>query len=331
MLDILSQITDIAQAIPGLFLSPDFNLYWGYLAGALIVASLVYLQRDADKRSLTGLIRFLFPWKIWFHRSSRHDLVMFVVNTLAYSLLILPWLLSANTVADHILSILKTWFGHPIVLLNGSGSKLFFTLFILLAADLAFYLSHRLQHKIPILWEFHKVHHSAKVLTPLTSLRRHPVDMILDGTISGILVGAAYAIMDYFSGGNLDPYTFMGVNVGLFVFLALAFNLQHSHVNLRFGPILDRLFISPAVHQIHHSQDSRHVDKNMGNIFAIWDWIAGSLFLPTTRRALRFGLAHHEERHFNTVHNLYLRPFSNLGKSVYRKISHTRQPGKTSI
>ena len=53
---------------------------------------------------------------------------------------------------------------------------------------------------------------------------------------------------------------------------------------------MERIFISPAQHQIHHSMDARHHDRNFGAVLAIWDWMGGSLSLARGRQRLRFGV-----------------------------------------
>ena len=59
-----------------------------------------------------------------------------------------------------------------------------YTLAVVLAIDLAVWLTHYLQHKVVVLWQFHQVHHSAEVLTPMTVYRMHPVDLFFTGFIS---------------------------------------------------------------------------------------------------------------------------------------------------
>ena len=44
---------------------------------------------------------------------------------------------------------------------------------------------------MPFLWEFHKVHHSAEVLNPITGFRSHPVDQVLDAVVMGAMTGLA--------------------------------------------------------------------------------------------------------------------------------------------
>ena len=56
----------------------------------------------------------------------------------------------------------------------------FFTLAVMARLRLwAIFVAHYLQHRVPVFWEFHKVHHSAQVLTPITLYRMHPIDDML--------------------------------------------------------------------------------------------------------------------------------------------------------
>ena len=61
------------------------------------------------------------------------------------------------------------------------------TIRLLLLLDIGHYISHYIQHKVPFFWEFHKVHHAAEVLTPVTAFRAHPVESILDSLFQGPL------------------------------------------------------------------------------------------------------------------------------------------------
>ena len=67
-------------------------------------------------------------------------------------------------------------------------------------------------------------------------------------------------------------------------------NLRHSHVKLKYPSILEHIFISPYQHQIHHSSNSKHFDKNMGSKLAVWDYLFGTLILSKETSKLRFGL-----------------------------------------
>ena len=71
----------------------------------------------------------------------------------------------------------------------------------------------------------------------------------------------------------------------------LAFaHLRHSHVALPFPHWLSHVLVSPHMHQVHHSVEERHHDRNYATVFALWDWIFGSLYIPHPRERFRFGV-----------------------------------------
>jgi creatinine amidohydrolase/Fe(II)-dependent formamide hydrolase-like protein len=88
--------------------------------------------------------------------------------------------------------------------------------------------------------------------------------------------------------------------------------------------VLSRIFISPAQHQIHHSDAPQHFDKNMGFTFAIWDGLFGTLYVPKEKETLTFGLGPKENEKFSTFWSLYLMPFINLAQNF--KLSMLLQP-----
>jgi sterol desaturase/sphingolipid hydroxylase (fatty acid hydroxylase superfamily) len=87
------------------------------------------------------------------------------------------------------------------------------------------------------------------------------------GLLSGIFL---FLFRDRFHGWDI-----LGVNSFGLLFNHLGANLRHSHIPLSFGR-LERWLLSPAQHQIHHSADPRHHDKNFGTFLAFWDHWAGS-------------------------------------------------------
>ena len=93
---------------------------------------------------------------------------------------------STAWISDGVAACLARWFGPgpephaPDFVLNGAR-----TLALFLAYDLGFFIDHSLKHRFPALWELHKAHHSAEVLTPLVNFRVDLVDLlILASTIS---------------------------------------------------------------------------------------------------------------------------------------------------
>ena len=77
--------------------------------------------------------------------------------------------------------------------------------------------------------------------------------------------------------GPVSVTSAFGMNIFACLFMLLGSNLRHTHLWIDYGPRLSRILISPAQHQIHHSADPRHFDKNIGFIFAFWDDLFGTL------------------------------------------------------
>lgn len=297
------------------------RIYWLYLLTAFVFAIFVYLflKPCSSEGKRLGLFQYLFPKSIYLHKSAIVDYLYFYINTIVQILLIFPLFVGTNVVVTHFSkSLLDDWVvvGSGIIAGNHVATIIVFTLLVALAWDLGVFIAHYMQHKIAFLWEFHKTHHSAVVLTPMTVYRVHPVDNVLTIGFSGVLVGAVNGVYQYLSAGSGLMYNVMGVNAVIILFYLLAYNLRHSHIWLSYGLLWSNWFVSPAMHQIHHSVDERHVDKNIGLMFSFWDRIFGTLYVPEKQETLRFGIKLEEQKKFSHVLNLYIIPFINVFKHV---------------
>lgn len=302
------------------FLSPSTSIYWGYIASALVLATGAYYARARRTgRSLAGgWFAFIFPRGVYAHRSARHDVGVYAINTLLYSLWIVGYVSGVLMwVARRVYALCGDWFGFPATPVAGVAARVAMTLSLFVLADLAFYVAHVASHKVPWLWAFHKVHHSAPVLTPLTVMRRHPVELLFEPFVTAVLLGAGYGFFAFLSADTLEVYRLFGVSAPLLVFLLAGFNLQHSHIWMSWGAQLNRVFISPASHQIHHSSMPAHIDKNFGNALAIWDWMFGTLHLPRRGERLEIGLGSQAEnaRH-GALWRLYCVPFYDFARGI---------------
>ncbi|MCB9567480.1 MAG: sterol desaturase family protein [Myxococcales bacterium] len=304
-------VVDALVGVGSLLLSPAVSTCWIYLASAALIAGVIYWRRDSvpGARSLGGLLAYVFPRRIYLSRTFADDLVLFVVGTLVYSFgLFGPIQAISGASADAA--------GRAIAALGGVGALggapawalgLALTIAAVAAADLAFFLAHLAQHRFALLWEFHKVHHSAEVLEPFAVFRRHPVDVAVEGGLSAALVGGTHGALAALCGGSPAPLAILGVNALLVLFLLAGFCLQHSHVWLTFGPG-DRWLISPAAHQLHHSVDPRHLGHNFGNMLSLWDRALGTHLRPGRPQALTLGLGGGEEARYRGLLRLYLLP-----------------------
>jgi sterol desaturase/sphingolipid hydroxylase (fatty acid hydroxylase superfamily) len=184
------------------------------------------------------------------------------------------------------------------------------TLALFLAFEFGYWIDHYLSHNVPFLWEFHKVHHTAEVLTPLTDFRVHPVDTLLFNNILGLTMGVTGGVVTFLIGREVQPYMLAGSNVLTLVFAYGLMHLQHSHVWIAFTGVWGRLLLSPAHHQIHHSTDPRHFNRNLGSFIAIFDVLFGTLCIPAKKRQkLTFGVAPVCARQ-HTLREAFLTPFA---------------------
>lgn len=194
----------------------------------------------------------------------------------------------------------------PLITDPGWRSHLFYSVLIFLAADLGFFISHLTLHKVPFFWEFHKVHHSAQVLTPITVERLHPVDLVLTGFCISVLTGLVAGTLDYVVPLAVE-YRIANFGAIFFVY-SLTANFRHSHIWLSYGWHLSHVLSSPAQHQIHHSSDPAHFDKNMGLVLSVWDWLCGTLYVPKQQENLTFGIDGKEDEQYQNLFKLYFLP-----------------------
>ena len=160
---------------------------------------------------------------------------------------------------------------------------------------------------MPALWAFHKFHHSAETLTPLTVMRTHPVEGLIFTARSALVQGVSIAVFVFLFGNQVDLLTIFGVNIFVVSFHALGSNLRHSHVSIRYPKAVERVLMSPAQHQLHHSEAERHFDRNFGVALSLWDWIFGS-FHHSVSEKLTFGIGHETARFTRSVWSMYWLP-----------------------
>ncbi|HKN60821.1 MAG TPA: sterol desaturase family protein [Candidatus Acidoferrales bacterium] len=132
------------------------------------------------------------------------------------------------------------------------------------AVDLTAYFGHRLFHAIPPLWRIHQVHHTETDLDLTTGFRFHPIEGLVTQGLELLMIGL------------LGPPPSAVAGAGLVIVVQDFF----THANLRVPPTVDRflrwLFITPAVHRVHHSELVPEQNGNFGTIFSLWDRFFGT-------------------------------------------------------
>lgn len=132
---------------------------------------------------------------------------------------------------------------------------------VVFACDLAYYTGHRSAHSINLFVAAHVVHHHAEDFNLLSSLRQSWTAWIL--------------IAPFFL-----PLAFFGVPLEMFVYGQLGIMcfqfLSHTGVfRMRLG-ILDRIFITPRNHRVHHGSHPPYWGANCGGMFVLWDRVFGT-------------------------------------------------------
>lgn len=284
--DFSEQLQQLALSL-FIFIDIDRRTYWLYLLSGFTIAVIATWQQ---KKRLKKLFTNTFSKKYWFNRSCYTDYQWIMFNQVLKIFIIVPLLATSLTVAIFVNRGLMHNFGDG-NFLNWPYQNvlILFSISLFIFEDFSRFFVHWLYHRIPILWKYHSVHHSATVLTPLTLYRVHSVEYILNNCRGVLVVGLVSGFFMYCFEGRIGLAEVFGVNLFNFLFNLLAANLRHSHVWLSFG-FLEHLFISPAQHQIHHSKDKIHYDKNFGSCLAIWDKLFDSWQTSKNNKVKRFGL-----------------------------------------
>jgi sterol desaturase/sphingolipid hydroxylase (fatty acid hydroxylase superfamily)/creatinine amidohydrolase/Fe(II)-dependent formamide hydrolase-like protein len=293
---------------------PHERVFVLYAITAIAMAYAVWVF-DLRKRVAgdKGFLRYVFDRDIYTHKSAVQDYWIFLVNGLLFYGILIHFLVTEAPFAYLAHNMAETAFGHlEAPVLNSLWSKVAFTIVYVLAMDFAVFYTHYLQHKIPALWSFHKVHHSAEVLTPVTLFRMHPVDLAFTAVFASMLTGLGYGLFSYLSDGTVTDAKVLGINAIVFLFYFAGYNLRHSHVWLAYPQWLSNVLVSPAQHQIHHSTHPKHFDMNMGLIFSFWDKLFGTLYVPKGFEQIEYGISRKERNPYQSTYALFIAPFAEV-------------------
>ena len=254
------------------------------LGCALAIAAAYLTLRQIKRRGRMRprlLLRALFPRRVVMHRSTAADIGWLLFNCFVYGAIFGLAGLSYQFLTNGVVGALAAMFGPvtpsawPVL-----AQRAVVTVILFFAYEFGYWLDHYLKHRIPALWEVHKVHHTAEVLTPLTTFRMHPLDTLVFGHILAITAALANGFTAYAFGDTTYQYALSGTNILLVLFIHAYVHLQHSHIWIAFRGALGRIFVSPAHHQIHHSTNPIHFNKNLGSCLAVFDWLFGTLHIP---------------------------------------------------
>ena len=156
-------------------------------------------------------------------------------------------------------------------------------LILFLVRDFTHWNVHRLLHRIPFFWQFHKVHHSVKEMGYAAHLRFHWMESVIYNTIQFIPLALL--------GFTLDQY------IGVYVFTILIGHLNHANLYLPLGP-LKYIFNNPQMHIWHHAKKIPEGHKygcNYGLSLSVWDYLFKTVAIPEDGRDIEIGFKGEEE------------------------------------
>ncbi len=142
-------------------------------------------------------------------------------------------------------------------------------------ATVGSYAGHRAAHEVPLLWRFHRVHHSIREMDWLAASHLHPLDQIF---MRSTAVLPLYAL------------GFGRLGLGAFVvLLTLQAIFIHANVRLTFGP-LRWVIATPQFHHWHHAREPRAYNSNYAGEFPALDALFGTLYFPVGRWPAEYGI-----------------------------------------
>ena len=163
--------------------------------------------------------------------------------------------------------------------------------------DLWMYLWHRANHRISLLWMFHRAHHSDVAMDTTTALRFHPGELFFS------------------SCARVPVIMLLGIDFHQVVLFETVLNIStlFHHSNLHIPPHWDRLIraviVSPDMHRVHHSIVLAELNSNYTSILTIWDRIFGSFRMREDTRSMTLGLTNFREQKWQGVWGFLITPF----------------------
>jgi sterol desaturase/sphingolipid hydroxylase (fatty acid hydroxylase superfamily) len=166
-----------------------------------------------------------------------------------------------------------------------------------LLMDLTFYWWHRANHRIPLLWRFHNVHHIDPDLDVSTAFRFHFGELAFSSAFRVAQIGLIAP----------SPWVY-----GIYELVFQTGTLfHHSNVRLpiRAERLLNRFLVTPRMHGIHHSQVKEETNSNYATVFSFWDRLHRTLRLNIPQSEIDIGIPGYAGDRENSLGNALLTPF----------------------
>ncbi len=176
-----------------------------------------------------------------------------------------------------------------------SGVLRLFIAFLLF--DCWMYWWHRINHEVPFLWRFHRMHHTDPAMNVSTGLRFHPIEIVFSFLARLLVI-------------PLIGLTFNELLLYEIV-LQVVILFHHSNVFLfhKADDFIRLLFVSPHMHKVHHSELIHETNSNYSSVFSFWDRIFGSYIYRNDVHNIKYGIGAYEEDKWQTLSGMMKIPF----------------------
>lgn len=175
-------------------------------------------------------------------------------------------------------------------------------LLALLLLDAWTYLLHRLMHRLPFLWRFHRVHHSDPHMDVTTANRFHTGEIVIAYTLRVPLIVIF---------GLAVPQI---VLYEILMFAVVQFHHANVGVSAKWDRLLRIFIVSPVMHKIHHSRWRPETDSNYASLLSVWDRIFHSFRMNDRPESIRLGLDGFDSDRDQTFPGLLKTPLTNPEK-----------------
>lgn len=271
-----------------------------------------------------GYLKFVLPPSGWKTSSAWVDVLFYILNKLTDGLRAGFYIILKVFLASTGAGLLAASFGPPATTPATLPVLAACYVLIFVIGDFAHYVTHYVEHRIPTLWELHKVHHSATFMSPLTKYRQHPIEDVFNNLLPITALAVPLSIMRYAWLTDIQVAVMLA-SVNLAGLLVAFDPFRHSHIPLSYG-IGDKVLLSPTMHQLHHSSNPDHFDKNFGRYLSIWDRMFGTVQDVVPNQAIIVGMGNGEDHEYRSAVACLFLPLVKIGRRFAGR-SRDRAPG----
>jgi len=216
------------ESFLGFLTDPNDRFFIVYLFSSFVIAFILFRKSKSED----GLFRFIFPKSVWSNPSAWLDVRYFffhgmighfLVHLFTASLFVFTLSLTLNMETLEGLADIET-----ISTVHRWTMAILALIVITIVNDFSAFYLHYLQHKIPVLWQFHKVHHSGEVMHPLSNFREHPIDNLAYAIVSQIVFGVTWGIMLTLIGFRPDAFEIFGIGIVMILFNLAGYQLRYG-------------------------------------------------------------------------------------------------------